>query len=386
MIPLEEAQARVLALVSPLGVEEVALRRAAGRVLRAPVAAERDQPPFDASAMDGYAFRAGGESYAVVGEAAAGQRWPGRLGPGEALRIFTGAPVPEGADTVEMQENIRREGDRIHLTRALAAGANIRARGSDFAAGQSLAAPRRLRPAELGLIAAMNVARVSVTRRPAVAILSTGSELVAPGGAPRPDQIVASNAFSLAALIEAEGAEARILPIAPDEEPALAAALDLAAEADLIVTIGGASVGDHDLMAQAAGRLGLDLALHKVAIRPGKPLLAGRRGAVPLIGLPGNPVSALVCAMLFVLPAVRALLALPDPLPRPQPDRAGVALPANGERVHFMRARRTPAGLVPVASQDSARIWLFAEAEALILRPAQAPALAAGEPVDALAL
>ena len=386
MIPLEEAQARVLALVTPLGVEEVALRRAAGRVLRAPVAAERDQPPFDASAMDGYAFRAGGESYAVVGEAAAGQRWPGRLGHGEALRIFTGAPVPEGADTVEMQENIRREGDRIHLTRALTAGANIRPQGSDFAAGQSLAAPRRLRPAELGLIAAMNVARVSVTRRPAVAILSTGSELVAPGGAPRPDQIVASNAFSLAALVEAEGAEARILPIAPDEEPALAAALDLAAEADLIVTIGGASVGDHDLMAQAAGRLGLDLALHKVAIRPGKPLLAGRRGAVPLIGLPGNPVSALVCALLFVLPAVRALLALPDPLPRPQPERAGVVLPANGERVHFMRARRTQAGLVPVSSQDSARIWLFAEAEALILRPAHAPPLAAGEPVDALAL
>lgn len=391
MIPLEEAQALVLSLVAPLEVDEVGLRHAAGRVLRRPVSALRDQPPFDASAMDGYALRAApaGARLTLVGEAAAGQGWSGHLGAGEAVRIFTGAPVPEGADAVEMQENVTREAGAIRLGPAVAAGRNIRPRGSDFAAGQSLSAPRRLRPAELGLIAAMNVPRIGVTRRPVVAILSTGSELVQPGEAPRADQIVASNAFALAPMIEAEGAEARILPVVRDDEAALRAALDLAAGADLVVTIGGASVGDHDLMAQAGDRLGLTLAMHKVAIRPGKPILAGRRGAQPLIGLPGNPVSALVCALLFVLPAVRAMLGLPDPLPAPARARAAVDLPANGERTHFMRARLeagSPPGILPVASQDSARIWLFAEAQALIIRPAGAGPVRAGDDVDYLAL
>lgn len=386
MIPLAEAQARVLALVSALAEEEVPLARAAGRVLRRAVSAARDQPPFDASAMDGYAFATTATEFTVVGEAAAGQGWPGRLGTGEAVRIFTGAPVPLGADRVEMQEKVTRSGDAIRLAGPVAPGHNIRPRGSDFAAGQVLSAPRRLRPAELGLIAAMNVPKVWVARRPVVAILSTGSELRMPGEALGPDQIVASNAFALAPLLEAEGAEVRVLPIARDDEAVLAAALNLAGDADLIVTIGGASVGEHDLMAQAADRLGIDLAMHRVAIRPGKPILAGRRGTAALIGLPGNPVSALVCAMLFVQPAVRAMLGRPDPLPRPRRGRAAVALPANGDRTHFLRARLTPDGLLPVSSQDSARIWLFAEAEALLIRPAGAPAEAAGVEVDYLLL
>lgn len=384
MIPLPEAQARVLALVAPLGEEVVGLREAVGRVLRQPVVAARNQPPFDASAMDGYAFRAGNSSYRVIGESAAGTGWTGTLGAGEAVRIFTGAPVPAGADTVEMQENVQREGAVITVP-ATPAGRNIRPQGGDFAIGQALSAPRRLRPADLGLIAAMNVPKVTVARRPVVAILSTGSELVAPGAVPGPDQIIASNAFALAPLFEAAGAEARILPIARDDLGVIGAALDLAAGADLIVSIGGASVGDHDLMARESAALGLEIALHKVAIRPGKPILAGRRGGTPLIGLPGNPVSALVCAMLFVLPAIRAMLGL-TPLEPAQTGRAGVALEKNGPRMHFMRAAWTPEGLVPVASQDSAALWLFAGAQALLIRPAHAPAAPAGAMVDYLSL
>ena len=256
MISVAQALDRLFDLAKPIGTETVPLREAAGRVLREDAVATRDQPPFPASAMDGYAVAGGarpGDRFRVVGEAAAGHAWDGRLGPGEALRIFTGAPVPDGATRVIIQEDVTREGDAITLGDKLDPGPYIRPKGTDFASGSRLSAPRRLRPAELALLAAMNVAEVTVSRRPRVALLSTGDELRMPGENPGPDQIIASNIFGLAAMFEAAGAKASLLPIARDDMASLKAALALAEGADLLVTIGGASVGDHDLVGQAAG-------------------------------------------------------------------------------------------------------------------------------------
>ncbi len=249
-------------------------------------------------------------------------------------------------------------------------GTNIRHRGQDFAAGSELG-PRRLRPADLALLAAMNLARVTVARRPVVALISTGDELVLPGEAPRPDQIVASNAFALKPMAEEEGAEVRMLPIARDSEAALRDVLALAVGADVIVTIGGASVGDHDLVARVTAELGMVPAFHKIAMRPGKPLLAGRLGPAILLGLPGNPVSALLCAHLFLRPLLRALQGDPVPGHRPRQAPLAVAVAANGPRTHFMRARLDDMGRIsPFARQDSSLLRELAEAEALLVRPA----------------
>ncbi|NBO20750.1 MAG: molybdopterin molybdenumtransferase MoeA, partial [Rhodobacteraceae bacterium] len=299
MMSVDAALAECLALARPTGVEEVPLRAAAGRVLRADAVALRDQPPFDASAMDGYAVAgapiAGGR-YDVVGEAGAGHAFAGDIGPGQAARIFTGAPLPRGATHVVIQEDVQADGPMITLRDNLSAGTNVRPRGQDFAAGARLAAPRRLRPNDLALLAAMNIPRVTVARRPVVAIIPTGDELVMPGEVPRDDQIVCSNSFAIAALVEAAGALARVLPVAPDQADALVHVLGLANGADLIVTIGGASVGDHDLIAPVTARMGMERAFYKIAMRPGKPLMAGRLGDAALLGLPGNPVSSIVCA------------------------------------------------------------------------------------------
>ena len=287
MITVTEALDRLFALATPLATEEVALRDAAGRVLRSPIVATRSQPPFAASAMDGYAVRAAdltpGADLAVIGEAPAGRRFDGSVGPGEAVRIFTGAPMPEGADTVLIQEDTERSSLGVKVIDVPSAGDNVRPAGGDFRAGDRIDAPRRLGPNDIALAASMNAARLTVTRRPEVAILATGDELVMPGDTPGPDQIVASNAFGLKALFEAEGAKARLLPIARDTVPSLQSALGLTAGADLIVTIGGASVGDHDLVAQAAESLGMDRAFYKVAMRPGKPLMAGRLRGTPMV-------------------------------------------------------------------------------------------------------
>ncbi len=394
MISVEEALGRVLALVAPVGTETVALADAAGRVLRAPARARRDQPPFAGSAMDGYALAPGshaeGERLRVIGESGAGHRFGGGLGPGEAVRIFTGAPVPEGADRVVIQENVTREGDEITLVVAPPAGANIRPAGGDFRSGDTLAAPRRLRAADLALLAAMNHAAPEVARRPEIALIATGDELVMPGETPGPDQIIASNAFALKAMIETAGGRARMLPIARDSDEALRAVFALAEGADMIVTIGGASVGDHDLVGKVAAALGLDRAFYKIAMRPGKPLMAGRMMGVPMLGLPGNPVSAIVCAHLFVLPALDALLGLeagPRPLGRA---RLGCDLPANGPRAHYMRAQleagNDMARIVPFDAQDSALLSILTKADALLLRPVDAPAAAAGSMVPYLAI
>jgi molybdopterin molybdotransferase len=389
MISVEEALRHCLALTEPLPPEAVPLAQAAGRWMRSPALATRDQPPFAASAMDGYAVRGDpgpDDNFLVIGEAGAGHAFEGEVNPGQAVRIFTGAPLPAGATRIIIQEDVVRLDDRILLKEGLDTATHVRPQGQDFRAGDSLS-PRRLRPNDLALLAAMNVPAVEASRRPVVAIIATGDELVMPGENPRPDQIIASNSFALKAMVEAEGGIARLLPIARDNEAELATVLGLAEGADLIVTIGGASVGDHDLVGQAAG---LERAFWKIAMRPGKPLMAGRLNGVPMLGLPGNPVSAIVCGHLFLLPMVRAMLGDPDPAPVPRRAQLSIDLPANGPRAHYMRSRLSTAdgmpGITPFERQDSALLSILGQADALLIRPVEAPACRAGDTVDYLPL
>ncbi|MBE2274730.1 MAG: molybdopterin molybdotransferase MoeA [Rhodobacteraceae bacterium] len=389
MMPVDEAMGRLLALAAPLPTEEVALAQAAGRWMAGPAVAQRDQPPFDASAMDGYAIAgeaAPGMVLAVTGTAGAGHGFAGRVGPGEAVRIFTGAPVPAGASRVILQEDVTRQGDRITLGAAAGGGLNIRRRGQDFPAGAALA-PRRLAPADLALIAAMNLPRIRCHRRPVVALIATGDELVLPGEVPRADQIVASNAYALKPMAEAEGAEVRLLPVARDSEAGLRAVFALAAGADVIVTIGGASVGDLDLVGKVAGEIGMDPAFWRIAMRPGKPLMAGRLGPSVMLGLPGNPVSAFVCAHLFLRPLLRALQGDPAPVAEPRRARLAIAVEANGPRTHFMRARLGRDGsIAPFDRQDSALLTILSEADSLLIRPPGDGPRSAGDMVGYLPL
>lgn len=386
MITVDEALARVFDLVQPLPVEHIPLAQAAGRVLAQPVQARRDQPPFPASAMDGYATRNAdvhpGATLTVIGESAAGHGFDGPVGPGQAVRIFTGAPVPEGADRVVIQEDVQRHGEQITLQDDLDAAIYIRPAGADFAVGSTVSAPRRLRATDLALLAAMNIAEVPVTRRPTVALIATGDELVMPGEAPGPDQIIASNTFGLKAMAEAAGATVRMLPIARDNLASLRTAFGLAAGADLIVTIGGASVGDHDLVAPVADELGMDRAFYKISMRPGKPLMAGNLDGSAMIGLPGNPVSSMVCGHIFILPILRAMSGLGQhPAPRLQA-RLSQDISANGPREHYMRAQLTDAGIAPFDRQDSALLSVLSDANALLIRPVKDPARKAGEIVE----
>lgn len=383
MISVDEALARCLALVTPLSSEVIALRHGAGRMMAAPVTARLTQPPFDASAMDGYALGSLAGTYQLIGEAAAGHAFDGHLAPNQAIRIFTGAPVPAGAVTVTMQEEVIRDGDQITVANP-AMGANIRPKGQDFTAGDSLA-PRPLRPADLALLAAMNIPEIAVHRRPVVAIIATGDELVMPGADPRPDQIIASNSFALAAMVESAGGIARMLPIARDDKDALKYVFSLATGADLIVTIGGASVGDHDLVGAVAADLGLERAFWQIAMRPGKPLMAGRVMGSAMLGLPGNPVSAIVCAHLFMIPMLRALQGLP-PLPPPLTARLGADVAPTGPRAHYMRAHLVEGVITPFARQDSALLSVLTTANALLIRPLGDQARAAGDQVSYLPL
>lgn len=389
MIPVAEALDRLFALVAPLDIEEVPLAEAAGRVLARDVAATRDQPPFAASAMDGYAIAdppTPGARLRVIGEAAAGHRHAAAVGQGEAVRIFTGAPVPDGATRVVMQEDVTRDGDTITLGDRIGSGANIRPAAGDFRAGQVMDAPRRLRATDVALLAAMNAGTVPVRRRPEVALIATGDELVMPGEAPGPDQIIASNAFGLKAMLEARGARARMLPIARDTRASLETVLGLAAGNDLIVTIGGASVGDHDVIARLGPELGLERAFYKVAIRPGKPLMAGRMGNAAMVGLPGNPVSAMICGRVFVAPMIDAMLGLGA---RPEPRltaRLTAPLHANGPREHYMRARLSQDGIAAEDAQDSSFLGILARSDALLVRPPDDPAREIGEVVAYLPL
>lgn len=390
MISVADARAALLDLVAPLTVETVPLAEAAGRVLAEPVSARRDQPPFAASAMDGYAVNADEVErhamFKVIGEAAAGHGFQGRVGAGQAVRIFTGAPVPEGASFVVIQEDVDRKGDLITITDAPGDNANIRDRGRDFRAGQTIDAPRLLRPADIALLAAMNIAEVPVRRRPVVALMSTGDELVMPGEIPGPDQIIVSNTFGLKAMFEEHGAHVRVLPIARDTEASLQTAFGLARDADLIVTIGGASVGDHDLVAGVAESLGFERSFYKVAMRPGKPLMAGRFGEGSMVGLPGNPVSAMVCGRVFVVSMIEAMLGLPTKTTPLAQAPLAARLPANGPRQHYMRAIWRGADVQAFDSQDSSLLSVLAQAEALIVRPPNDPAREAGSLVEYLPL
>ncbi|MES2145259.1 MAG: gephyrin-like molybdotransferase Glp [Pseudomonadota bacterium] len=392
MISVAEALDRALALVAPLPSETVALQDAAGRVLAAPVMARLRQPPFAASAMDGYAVAGDpmpGTVLAVIGAAAAGKRFDGAVSAGQAVRIFTGAPVPDGATRVVLQEDVTASDGTITLTRGAAGPSNIRAAGQDFDLGAAFA-PRVLRPADLALLAAMNHARLPVTRRPVVAIMATGDELVMPGADPGPDQIISSNGFALKAMVEAAGGAVRLMPIAADTEASLRTVFGLTTGADLIVTIGGASVGDHDLVGRVAESLGMTRAFWKIAMRPGKPLMAGRLGSgTPLLGLPGNPVSAIVCGHLFLLPMIRRMLGMAEVSPATYKARLAADLAGGGPRAHYLRARlsRTPDGsasIAPMADQDSALLSVLTAADALLIQPADAPPMPAGTLVDYL--
>lgn len=390
MLDVAEAHRRLMRLFTTLATEEVPLAAAGGRVLAREIRATRAQPPFPASAMDGYAVRdadaADGAKLRVIGTSAAGARFPGAVEPRTAVRIFTGAPVPDGADRIVIQEDVTRAGDVILLSTSRDTAAYIRPAGADFATGAAMTAPRRLSPADVALLAAMNVAAVPVVRRPIVALIATGDELVTPGETPGPDQIIASNSYGLKAMLEAAGAEARLLPIARDTEASLEAVFACAQGCDLIVTLGGASVGDFDLVQGTAIGLGLALDFYKIAMRPGKPLIAGHLGAVPMIGLPGNPVSAMVTGRLFLLPALDRMQGLPGDPPARFTARLAQPLGANGPRTHFMRARvETEAGgwtCAPFAQQDSALLGILSQANALLVRDVADPPRRAGDLVE----
>ena len=383
MISVREALDHILALSDALPSEDIALQYAQGRVLAQTVTANRDQPPFAAAAMDGYAIRAtdlaaGAQTWHVIGESAAGHPFSSPVAAGQATRIFTGAPLPQGTDHVLIQENVCAKDGQITLIDGPNDAAHRRPAGSDFTKGHQLRAPRRLSAQDIALLAAMNVPRPNVTRRPKVALIATGDELVQPGDAPRDDQIIASNSYGLAAMLQKAGAEARILPIARDRLGSLAEVFALTRDADLVLTIGGASVGDFDLVAQAAAEFGLEQSFYKVAMRPGKPLMAGRMGGRAMIGLPGNPVSAMVCGEIFVLPLIEKMLGLPARQRAQQTAPLAHDLPANGAREHYMRATLIDGALHVATRQDSSLLSILSGANALAIAPIQAPAMPKG--------
>ncbi len=385
MISVSEALDALFALAEPLGHDDVPLADCAGRVLAAPVSARLTQPPFDASSMDGFAIKSVEADlhaqFKLVGEAAAGHPFEGTLKAGQTVRIFTGAPVPEGADFVVIQEDVERRGSLVTII-ADQGKSNIRPAGQDFAEGEQMSAPRRLTPNDIALAAAMNHAILPVARKPIVALIATGDELVAPGNTPAPGQIVASNTYGLKALIEEHGGEARLLPIARDTRESLETVFELAKGADLIVTVGGASVGDHDLVGEVAEGLGLERSFYKVAMRPGKPLMAGRMGAAVLVGLPGNPVSAMVCGHIFLLPMLRALQGLGKAAAPRLTARLTEPLNNNGPREHYMRAHVDGGEITAATRQDSALLSVLSRANALLVRPPHDPARAAGDKVE----
>lgn len=394
LIPVAEALARVLDGVTPLGSEEIPVDEAHGRVLAKPLAALRTQPPADVSSMDGYAARAADlqaeATLKVIGESAAGRPFSGEVKTGEAVRIFTGAIVPAGADTIVVQEDAKAGNGTVTLP-ATPKGRYIRKRGLDFIEGKEmLPAGRRLTARDLGLAAAMDHARVTVARRPRVAMIATGDELVPPGAGGDPNRIVASNPIALAALLRSEGAEVSDAGIFPDNVGAISAAIRKAREnADVLITLGGASVGDHDLIAPALKAEGIALDFHRVALRPGRPLLLGLAGNLRVLGLPGNPVSSYVCLLLFVVPLLRKLQGRSDIAPAPEPAILGRDLPENDHRQDYLRATIVTGKdgrlvATPYDRQDSSMQALLVGSNGLLIRPPHAPAAKAGSPCEVL--
>ena len=397
MISVAEARSRITEGLSPVAAETVGLAEAHGRVLAQDVQARVTQPPVAVSAMDGYAVRAADVAAAPVtltqiGEAPAGGAYAGTVGSGQTVRIFTGAPVPEGADAIVIQEDTEREGERITMRSAAPAGQFIRPAGLDFKKGDlGLSAGRVLNARDVGLAAAMNVPWLDVRRRPRIALLATGDELVRPGEPIGPNQIVSSNVLSLAALVAASGGEAIDLGIALDEERSLKALAAGARGADMLVTVGGASVGDHDLVTAVLGREGLELEFWRVAMRPGKPLMFGSLGETPMLGVPGNPVSALICGLVFLRPAIHKMLGIADSDVPLATARLGADLPENDRRQDYLRAtlsRREDGVLLatPYAKQDSSMLSSLAHADCLVVRAPHAPAAKANESVDIIPL
>ncbi len=398
LLPVSDAKTRLLARAAPIKVmEKVPLAQAAGRVLALGVAAKLTQPPFDSSAMDGYALFAAdapvaGSELTVIGSAAAGHAFGGRLGRGETVRIFTGAPVPEGADTILIQEDAEKIGEnRIRTTFDVAAGRHIRPRGQDFAEGETvLKAGLLLDFSHLTVAAAMNHPDLPVYRKPVVAVLATGDELIQPGGNPAPAQIIASNTFGIATLVRENGGEVLDLGIAPDRQDAIEKAISMArlAGADILVTLGGASVGDHDLVQSTLKSVGMELDFWRIAMRPGKPLMVGSLDGMHVLGLPGNPVASMVTGMLFLEPLLRRLAGLPERRREVQGVTAN-ALKPNDQRQDYLRSKLTrndKGQLVADANpkQDSSMMKIFAHADGLIVRPPHAPELTAGEPCPIL--
>jgi molybdopterin molybdotransferase len=390
LMPVAEALQRVLTDARPLSAESVPLDDALGRVLTEDVVALRTQPPAAVSAMDGYAVRASDVAQApttlkVIGEVAAGHPFAGQVGPGQAARIFTGGVRPTGSDTVIIQELASQTGDAVIIQKTTAKGRNVRAQGIDFVQNQvRLHKGHRLSDRDLMLAAAMNHPSVRVHRRPKVAVLGTGDELVAPGGAPKFGEIVYSNGFALTAIVRNEGADVCDLGIARDRIEDIVASIRRAREwgADILVTTGGASVGDHDLVQRALAAEGLTLSFWRVALRPGRPMMHGRLNEMQVLGVPGNPVSSYVCAFLFVVPLIRRLAGRRDIERTPEVALLGSDLPANDERADYLRATLTAgtAGPIatPVPSQDSSLMAPLAAADCLLIREPHAPAAKAG--------
>jgi molybdopterin molybdotransferase len=392
MISVEEALARLLAPLEALPPEQVSIAEAIGRVLAEDLGARRTQPPFAVSAMDGYAVRADDlghipASLRIVAEIPAGAGFGGTLGPGEAARIFTGAPLPDGADTIVIQEDTERTGDRVEVREGAARGRYVRRAGLDFAEGDVLLhAGRRLTPRDIGLAAAMNRPWLFVHRRPRVGVLSTGDEIVMPGDPIGPHQIVSSNALALAAFVTACGGVPVLVGNAPDDPDALRRFAAAARGVDLLVSTGGVSVGEHDLVRGVLSEDGLDIDFWEIAMRPGKPLMVGRYRGAPMLGLPGNPVSTLVCSLLFLKPALGRLSGLPDGAETPETARLGVAVKQNDRRQDYLRSRLVRAAdgvleAVPFEVQDSSMMRPLAASDCLVIRPPHAPALPAGSAV-----
>jgi molybdopterin molybdotransferase len=397
MLSVGEARARIVAAFRSLGSEQVGLTNALGRVLAEDVAARVTQPPADVSAMDGYAVRAADVATVparlrVVGQAPAGGSYDATVSAGEAVRIFTGGPLPSGADTIVIQEDTTAEGDHVVVREGAARGTYVRRAGLDFKTGDVLLRKGRLLSArDIGAAAAMNVPWLAVARRPRIAVLATGDEVVMPGDAIGRHQIVSSNGLSLAAFVTACGGDPIHLGIAPDDRDALRRMAEAAAGADLLVTSGGASVGDHDLVQAVLGEAGMQVDFWKIAMRPGKPLMFGRIGATPVLGVPGNPVSTLVCATMFLRPAIDVMLGR-EATAEPQPTALlGRDLPANDSREDYLRARLSYDAegrrvATPFDRQDSSMLSLMSAADCLVVRPPRAPAIAAGSIVNIVLL
>lgn len=397
MISVVEARSRILSQLKPVGPETVSLAEAGGRVLATAAMARRTQPPVAVSAMDGYAARAADVASVPVtltqiGMATAGKAFEGKMGAGQCVRIFTGAPVPTGADTIVIQENVSADGKKITVNESAASGLFIRRAGLDFRAGDvHLRGGMKLSPAQIGLAAAMDIPWLEVRRRPRIALISTGDELVRPGEPVGPSQIISSNALALAGLIRSAGGEPVDLGIARDERASILALVDAAQGTDLLVTLGGASVGEHDLVQKALAERGLALDFWRIAMRPGKPLMFGMLGSLPILGFPGNPVSSLVCGLLFLKPAIETLLGMKGGANPYMQARLGRDLAENDAREDYLRATLAQAEngeltATPFMRQDSSNLSKLAEAQCLVIRPPHAPAAKVGEPVTILRL